>query len=325
MPLSELKDRFGCRNNFDIRFVSDGAGLLWTLLQVVLICARCALFRRGALVYTRSAIASFFIAFLPVRLMVEQHAPPSSLRPRLRFAFLWLLRVRRFSRLVVISEKLKEIFLRQLDEARVRQVRMLVAHDGADAMVGWQPETPGGFVAGYAGHLYAGRGIDLIVKLAKQCADVRFLIAGGTDLDVAKWRGEAGLPENIEFLGGLPPKAVPDFLLSCHVLLAPYERKVFTDNKGLETSEWMSPLKVFEYMSAGRAIICSRMPVLEEVLIDGRTALLREPGDVQSWAQAVRALQADDTLRKVLGGNARSELEAGFTWISRARSILESV
>ena len=58
--------------------------------------------------------------------------------------------------------------------------------------------------------------------------------------------------------------------------------------RGREIGRWMSPLKVFEYMAAGKPILASDIPALREILRDGETALLLPPGEPQSLGRTPR-------------------------------------
>jgi glycosyltransferase involved in cell wall biosynthesis len=87
----------------------------------------------------------------------------------------------------------------------------------------------------------------------------------------------------------------------------------------------MSPLKIFEYMAAGRPIAASNLPSLREVLHDGTTAILIRPGDAEALAEAVRRLDSDHALADRLANNARAEVEEKYTWKKRAAAILEAI
>jgi glycosyltransferase involved in cell wall biosynthesis len=84
----------------------------------------------------------------------------------------------------------------------------------------------------------------------------------------------------------------------------------------------MSPLKLFEYMAAGRPIVCSDLPVLREILQHERTALLCDPDDAASWAGALARLHDEPTLRRTLAEAARAQFELHFTWKARADRVL---
>jgi glycosyltransferase involved in cell wall biosynthesis len=87
----------------------------------------------------------------------------------------------------------------------------------------------------------------------------------------------------------------------------------------------MSPLKIFEYMAAAKPIVCSTLPVLQEILQDGNTAWLCDPDDIAQWQRALQTLRDDPLLRRRLGENAQREFLQRHTWQARARSILDDL
>ena len=114
-------------------------------------------------------------------------------------------------------------------------------------------------------------------------------------------------------------------------LIAPYQKKVYVhgavsenvDKKSkLETSKWMSPLKIFEYMGSGRAIISSDIAVLHEVLVNEFNCLVVKPDDLKSWLNAFLKLQNDDTLLYKISKNARKDFLKNYTWSKRVKNIL---
>jgi glycosyltransferase involved in cell wall biosynthesis len=82
-----------------------------------------------------------------------------------------------------------------------------------------------------------------------------------------------------------------------------------------------SPLKLFEYMAAGRPIVASALESVEEVVEDERTALLVPPSDPDALASALARLADDPGLAERLGAAAR-EAVTPFAWRARARCIL---
>jgi glycosyltransferase involved in cell wall biosynthesis len=114
---------------------------------------------------------------------------------------------------------------------------------------------------------------------------------------------------------------LPGHLARFWVVVAPYRKSVLVSG-GHDISAWMSPLKLFEYMAAGKAIVCSGLPVLREVLTDGDDALLVEPEDIDAWEHALRRLLNDRALRLRLGAAARIRLEHHYSWPIRARAVL---
>ena len=119
---------------------------------------------------------------------------------------------------------------------------------------------------------------------------------------------------NLHFHGQLAPAQVAAWQQSMDVLLAPYQRSV-------PTVEWMSPLKIFEYMASGVPMIASDLPVLREVLVPDQTAILVEPHDVAQWEAALTSLR-NPVLRRRFSQTAFGTVSQRFTWRHRARAVL---
>jgi glycosyltransferase involved in cell wall biosynthesis len=183
---------------------------------------------------------------------------------------------------------------------------------------------PDRFTAGYTGHLYPGRGVHLILELAKRLPDVNFLIVGGETQDVSRVKGlvnERGL-QNVIITGFIPNAELPIYQAACDVLLMPYQRRVAASSGG-DIARYLSPMKLFEYMACGRAICSSDLPVLREVLSE-EIAVLLPPENTESWVAALRDLQDYPAHRQSLANNARQAV-GQYSWDRRADKILEGI
>lgn len=282
------------------------------------------------LLYGRHAYALAACAAAPGRSAVpvayEAHAVPQ--RPVRRWAEAWLFRRPRFALLVAISRALADDYGKRFPALAGRET--LVAHDGADPVAPACPPSPaapwpgrdGVPRLGYVGHLYPGKGMGLVAALAALLPECDFHAVGGTERDLAHWRGRCAGLANLHLHGFVPHAAVPGMLARFDLLLAPPAARV-SSAAGREIGRWMSPLKVFEYMAAGKPILASDIPALREILRDGDTALLLPPGEPDAWAAAVRGLLRDRARAAALGARAREALLAEHTWDARAARILE--
>ena len=155
------------------------------------------------------------------------------------------------------------------------------------------------------GSFYPGKGVEIVIEMARNCSNFDFTIVGGNQTDFTYWKNQTNEISNLNLLGFMSPQEIQKLQERFDVLLAPYGKIVKTASKIGNISQWMSPLKIFEYMASGRAIICSDLQVLREVLEHEKTALLCEPGNVDSWTKAVKRLNDDKNLRNELGKNAK--------------------
>lgn len=177
-------------------------------------------------------------------------------------------------------------------------------------------------VVGYFGHLYSGRGVEIIQALAGKHPEVVFLLYGGNEEDIERYQRKNGIP-NLHFMGYIAPSQVSRAMGMMDVLLMPYQKKVSVGRgRYKDTGQWMSPLKMFEYMAAGMPIIASRLPVLEEVLEDNIDCLLAEPDDPASWSDCLQRLLDDSALAGAIGTNARFAYEYEHNWNIRAEKIM---
>ena len=75
---------------------------------------------------------------------------------------------------------------------------------------------------------------------------------------------------------------------------------------------------MFEYMAHGKAIIASDLPVLREILVHERNALLARPDDIDAWLLSLKRLDDDRALRVTLGENAKRDFLDRHTWQKRS-------
>jgi len=170
------------------------------------------------------------------------------------------------------------------------------------------------------GHLYAGRGVETFLALAQKSPETQFLWVGGRQAEVHAWREKAKGQANLRFTGFIPNSELPRWQAAADVLVAPYGRKI-AGSSGGDSASVASPMKIFDYMAAGRPIISSDLPVIREVL-DEESALFCPPDDVDAWHGALTRLLGDAALRKKLAANARRRVEK-YTWQAREKEILQ--
>lgn len=176
-------------------------------------------------------------------------------------------------------------------------------------------------VAGYFGQLYEGRGIDIIEEMARLRPTYLFLIFGGNPADVSR-NQEKSYP-NMVFFGHVPNRDARRYQKSVDALLMPYQRRVSIGIKGHDTAQWMSPMKLFEYMASGVPLISSDLPVLREVLTHKVNGMLAMPENVQEWVEALDELSQNKHSAQCVAQKAFDDYEAFYTWDRRAASLLK--
>ena len=290
-----------------------------------LIMALRAKINMADMVIGRHPTGCFFSAFIGLNTFLEIHEPVNKSGKLTHFLFKQLIRFKHFHGLVVITHALKNYY-----EKKYKPLHngIFVAPDCADpiqenAIPVTLKKSRRKISVGYIGHLYKGRGIDVILAVAKVCDWAEFHLVGGNQKDIDYWLSQNGDQSNVNFHGFKPPSEVERYRLAFDILLAPYQNKLETSS-GANTVEWMSPLKIFEYMATGKPIICSDLPVLHEVMVHEKNALLCAPDDIGAWKYNLERLRDNYDLRQKLGKTAYKDFIKYYTWEARANRLIDN-
>ena len=320
-----LTERFGFTPGFEVVTLSRRIHRGQSVLHAARIARMAA---RGAdLVFSRNLRACLAPARRGVPTVLEAHTVTSMVRPQDRAVLARLQRARGFRGVVAISRALADDLVAQLD---VEPERILVAHDAVRPPTGAAAEAlpevaEGSIRVVYTGSMYTGRGVELLLALVERERRVVLHLVGGPEAAARSWSRVApgALAEGRLIVHGqVTPVRTRALQRAADVLVAPFERRVSTSS-GIDSSRWMSPMKVFEYLASGRPMVVSDLPVLREVLRPEVDALMVPPEDVDAFAEAVLRLADDPSLRERLAASALERVHREFTWDLRARRILE--
>jgi glycosyltransferase involved in cell wall biosynthesis len=167
-------------------------------------------------------------------------------------------------------------------------------------------------VAVFAGTVRPWHGIETVVAAWRLLGDAAPALV---------FAGEPGEARAIlksaraELIGPIPHGRVPAVLAEADIGLAPY---------AADAPDYFSPLKLFDYMAAGLAVVAAELPATREMVTE-ETAVLVPRGNPEALAAAVTGLALDAPRRARLGRAARALVAAEHTWGHRARRIMEIV
>jgi len=275
-------------------------------------------------VFTRTALVANFCARRGIPVVYESHRPlPSEglLSAIWRKLFFAAARRPSFLGMVSISQQLTNIFERE----GFPTGKTLVAHDAVDlerftprlekaeARAARDLRAEGSIVC-HCGHLYKGRGTAEVLECARQMPDTLFLFVGGSEDDVKAHREKAanmGL-SNTRFTGFIPNGEIPGYLFAADAVVMPYTSMV-------ASKDYMSPMKLFEYLAAGRPIVATDFPSVREI-INENNAILVQPDSADALAAGLRQALRPESM--VLGENAMETAQL-YTWKRRVEHVLE--
>ena len=229
------------------------------------------------------------------------------------------------------SKGLADIYIKE----GLSSEKLVVAHNGVDlenfetdnspSQLREQLGLPQGVkIVCYCGNTYIGRGIELLIDAALRFKETVFLVVGGLEEDNKRYASlaEEKGAENFLIRGFVPHTEVPAYLRASDVLVIPYS-SAMTIKGGTEAGEFTSPIKLFEYMAAGRPIVSSSMPTMHEVLEDGKTACFFETDNFSSFCEKLNVVLNNSNFSKTLSENASSKVR-DYTWEARVKKIFDS-
>jgi len=182
----------------------------------------------------------------------------------------------------------------------------------AISLEGYEPAYDSGDHAAYIGRLATGKGADVVLRAAARARGVRFVIAGtgplGDELEARA--AHMGL-DNVEFLGYVTGERLRSAFSDALCVIMPSE---CYEN---------SPMTVFESFAFGKPVVGASIGGIPELVVDGETGLLFEPGDGVGLAERVTELAADRRRAGEMGRAARAKLERDHSPELHCDRILE--
>ncbi|MFA5022545.1 MAG: glycosyltransferase family 4 protein [Patescibacteria group bacterium] len=277
--------------------------------------------KKSDLIYSRDEFSLFFLCWFKKNLVFELHTFPKSKK------FLYKIIFQRVKKIVVITDKLKQLVL----ELGIAADKIIVCPDGVDLndfqLSGDKkslrqklnlPQEKN--IILYTGHLFNWKGVYVLAKASKYLSENELIVfVGGMEHDskkLADFIAQEGL-KNILLVNHQAPTAIPQYLAAADVLVLPNSAK-----KAISVS-YTSPMKMFEYMAAQRPIVASDLPSIREILNENN-AILVKPDDSQSLAEGIKLALQNGVLSGKISAQALLDVQK-FSWQNRAKNILESI
>ncbi|WP_315791640.1 glycosyltransferase [Fischerella sp. JS2] len=170
----------------------------------------------------------------------------------------------------------------------------------------------------YSGALRQFKGIDILIDVAKELADIEFVCAGGDEKEVASYQqlAQQKQVDNISFLGYILHEDLASLLQAADVLAHPHCSGA--------AATFTSPMKLFDYLASGNPIVATEIPSLMEFKNTNAIAAWCEPDNPRKFAEALKQV-LETYPRKEEGYSEIIEFVKQFSWENRAAKILSYV
>ncbi len=354
-PVSQaiLNTHYGVRFSPPLELLPSISGL--KRLDFIVHAQRAARTFGADLIYTWLPQSAALGLWMKYPVVLEMHADVTGLMGAWWLRQFWNARGRK--RMAVTTSALRKALERSTN-LKLENEAVIVAPNGVELEryenlpspqeARRQLNLPDAQTVGFTGHIYQGRGAELLFELAKQMPRVHFLWVGGTPELVSFWRSKLAQERivNVTMTGFVEHSRISLYQAAADVLLMPYSRSIAASS-GQDIAEVINPMKMFEYMAAGRAIVCAELPVIREVLNEGNAVFVESSGGrvvlsgaersrrtyrdhtlgelensrIGDWRLAIELLLDDESRRLALGAQARKDVEK-FSWVEREERVV---
>lgn len=328
-PCTSIKEFFGLRVEIPTRWLPvldlDSYGPFGYVVMAITFMISSTLFLwykrlcgERFVLYTIDAdrYSSSALVFVPAPLFSEMHgAKPDTLAQRMLFRGLrGVIAINR-----IIIEELQHVFpnsrTRYIAEPNGVDLEMFAPQDKEQARreLVLPPTTS---TVLYAGRFYDWKGLEILPQAAALAPDIRFQMVGGTKEEFAILVKEP-LPDNMYFAGGRPHAEMPLWIAAADVVL------VLGTKRDEQSYRWTSPMKLFEYMAAGRPIVASATPAIKDT-VSLRESFLYEPDDAEDLVRQVQAAVRGGSDVEGRVAEARKSAQ-GRSWSGRAERVIQFI
>ncbi|MDW8298761.1 MAG: glycosyltransferase family 4 protein [Anaerolineae bacterium] len=175
---------------------------------------------------------------------------------------------------------------------------------------------PDSVVIGFVGSFQPYHRVDLLLRAFAQLdnARARLLLVGQgiTSAESQALAAQLGVAQRTIFTGAVPYAQVPSYLAAADIAVMP------------AANVYGNPMKIYEYMAMGKAVVAPDQPTITEIVTHGENAYLFAREDVSAMATALQTLIADAALRGKLSAQGR-RLAAQHTWRKRAETLQQAL
>jgi glycosyltransferase involved in cell wall biosynthesis len=229
-------------------------------------------------------------------------------------------------RIICVSEQAKNHLI---ESWRVMPEKIRVMPNGVDVelfgelhdsrMIRSKYDLKDDFVIGFVGGFQYWHGVEQLLEsyniVKSKIPNATLLLVGDGPVraDIETMAKDLDLDNSVKITGLVSQQRVPELMSAMDVAVLPYPQ--------LPQDLWFSPLKLYEYMAAGKAIVASNSGQIGEVLEDGYNGILVNPGDEEDLANAIIHLSQEPQKRVFLGQNARRNAIENHSWDNYIRRL----
>lgn len=226
--------------------------------------------------------------------------------------------------IVVVTNVLKNILIEEgVEQSKITVISngvnldaFNIASSGKDIRVRYGLED--NIVLGFVGVVRKYHGLEILFnilpELIKKEPKLHFMLVGYSQEIGAfeDYLAEIGQSKNVTITGNVAHKSMAEYIAAMDIALMP------------DSNVWGSPMKIFEYMAMGKAVVAPKLASIEEINTDNHDAVLFTQGNAQHLQDAILKLATNKDIRNKIGSNARQTIIVNdITWDRNARMVID--
>ena len=220
-----------------------------------------------------------------------------------------------------VKKNLKFIFINEYlrKKFNISKKNSIILHDAVDHR-DFKPSNKKNLknCCFYAGSFAKGKGLEIIIKVAKKLPNINFHLYGNKDTIYKK---KIKKLKNVFFKGYIRYSELVKIINNYKVLLMPYKKNVGVLIKNINVARYFSPMKMFDYLASGKIIIASDLPVYRDVLTNNVNSIIIYNDDINDWSKKISQTLGSNKYN-YLGNIARNDSKK-YSWKNRITKIIK--
>jgi len=314
-PKNKIFKNYNCHNKFSIHSYgivkNNFIGRLVYALKIFLVFFKN---KKNQYFYSRSIISALFLSILGKNIVIEIH---HDLKGFSGILFKIIKNTSFFKRIkfVYISKNLKKYFN--------LKNKAIVLDDAVDLknFINLKKVSKIKKTCVYCGSFTKGKGINTILQISKALPEINFHLYGDIENSIYD-KFYFKKFTNVKYLGFSDHKNIPKILNKYPLYLMPYSKKVYVRSKNIEVSQFMSPMKLFEYMASSGILMASNLKVYSHILNNKNSILVEN--SLTDWKKKINSYFKYPKKFKHLSINAGKDVKQ-YTWNKRVEKIIEFI
>lgn len=303
-----LKKRFKINSFFKSKI---GRSFFSLILFSFKILAFLKIRRKPFILISRSILPALILSLTGKKIFLEIHTEPKGFT-KIFFFFFRMLRLKNKIKFILIHKNLNKFL-------KLKKEDFIILDDCVDHR-DFRKINKKINSCIYTGSFVKGKGVEKIIDVANLLPKINFVLYGNINTLSNHLNEKIKKQKNIILNDFVSYKQITEILPRYKILLMPYEKKINVLIKDLNVSEYISPLKLFDYLASGSVMIASKKKVYSHILKHNYNCFFPKYPNANEWSKIILKVFSKPSSTRIVQENSIKTAKK-FSWISRVNKI----